>query len=146
MCSVLCTPPALPEVSSQASWAALSPAVMPSRHWWHGSTWRWGTCYGVPCKAGILVGLGGGQPGGLVLVMSKQRCFIRSNRDPLTQPLKHSQKEGQHTHGGLTEGDTEARGIHETCQEHILDRTMFDNSRQAFSSPEIHTCPEIDFI
>lgn len=100
---------------------------------------------GSPAKLAFWL-VWGGQPGGLVLVMSKQRCFICSNRDLPTQTLKHSQKEGQHPHGGLTEGDTEARGIHESCQEHILDRTMFDNSRQAFSSREIHTCPEIDFI
>lgn len=36
-------------------------------------------------------------------------------------------------------------GTHETCQKCILDTTVFNNSRQAFSNPETHFPPWPDF-
>ena len=80
----------------------------------------------------------GGQPGGPVLLMSNSTALYTATEIHLPRALKRSQKEDQHPYGMLTEGDTETGGIHETCQKHILDTTVFDNSRQAFSSPETH--------
>lgn len=73
-----------------------------------------------------------------VLLMSNSIVSYTATEAHLPKTLKHSQKETKHPYGVLTDGDTEVGSIHEACQNHILDKNTFDNSRQVFSSPETH--------